>query len=81
MIGTNLIGGHNLPPYLCTCQNIFGTDPHVPIQRGVRQQLQSCHRRGPKRVPAQTAEITKCHVIEIAGGDSINQFLLKIRAF
>ena len=33
------------------------------IQRGECQQLQSCHRRGPKTVPAQTAEITKCHVI------------------
>ena len=28
-----------------------------------RQQLQSCHRRGPNTVPAQRAEITKCHVI------------------
>ena len=35
------------------------------LQRGERQQLQSCHRRGPKTVPAQTAEITKCHVIFI----------------
>ena len=34
-------------------------------QRGERQQMQSCHRRGPKTVPAQTAEITKCHVIFI----------------
>jgi hypothetical protein len=40
-------------------------------------------------VPAETAEITKCHVIfivffreiEIAGGDGTNQFLLKILAF
>ena len=48
-----------------------------------RQQLHSCHRLGPKIVPAQTAETTKCHVIfivffklliEIAGGDGINQF-------
>ena len=54
------------------------------------QRAESCHRHGPKTVLAQTAEITKCHVIfivffkfliEIAGGDGINQFLLKIRAF
>jgi hypothetical protein len=32
-------------------------------QRGERQQLKSYHKRGPKTVPAQTAEITKCHVI------------------
>jgi hypothetical protein len=55
-----------------------------------RCRTESCHRRGPKAVPAQTAEMTKCHVIfivffkfliEIAGGDGINQFLLKNRAF
>ena len=28
-----------------------------------RQQLESCHRREPKTVTAQTAEIRKCHVI------------------
>ena len=48
------------------------------------------HRFGPKTVAAQTAEITKCHVmfivffkfsIEITFGDGINQFLLKIGAF
>jgi len=32
MIGTNLIGCHKLPPYLFTCQNFFGTDPHGRIQ-------------------------------------------------
>jgi hypothetical protein len=53
------------------------------------QRAESCHSRGLKTVPAQTAEITKCHFIfivffkqiEIAGGDGINQFLLKIQAF
>ena len=32
-------------------------------QQGERQQLQSCHRHGLKTVLAQTADITKCHVI------------------
>jgi hypothetical protein len=54
------------------------------------QQLQSCHRRGPKTVPAQTAEITKCHVIFVvffkfkiksAGGEDFNQFLMDIPSF
>ena len=44
--------------------NWFGSTLSVDVnQRGERQQLQSCHRCGPKTVPAQTAEITKCHVI------------------
>jgi hypothetical protein len=61
-----------------------------PAPACARQQTESCHRHGPKTEPAQTAKITKCHVIfivffkfliEIAGGDGINQFVLKIRAF
>ena len=31
----------------------------------INAQAESCHRRGPKTVPAQTAEMTKCHVIFI----------------
>ena len=52
-------------------------------QQGERQQLKSCHRRGPKTVPAQTAEIIKCHVIfiEIAGGDGIFVVKKQFRAF
>jgi hypothetical protein len=55
-----------------------------------RRRTESWHRRGSKTVPAQTAEITNFHVIfivsfkfliEIAGGDGINQFLLKNCAF
>ena len=51
---------------------------------------QSCHRREPKTVPAQTAEITKCHVIFIvffrfwiknSGGDNFNRFLMDIPSF
>ena len=51
---------------------------------------QSCHRFGPKIVPAQIAEITKCHIIFIvffkfeiknAGGEDFNQFLMDIPSF
>ena len=50
----------------------------------------SCHRRGPKTVLAQTAELTKYHVIfvvffkfgiEKAGGEDFNQFLIDIPSF
>ena len=63
---------------------------HKNESESERRRAGSCHRWEPKTVLAQTAEITKCHVIfivffkfwiEIAGGDGINQFLLKIWAF
>ena len=40
-------------------------DGQVVEAASKRQQLQSCHRRGPKTVLAQTAEITKFCVIFI----------------
>ena len=74
---------------LTTYQSLYA--PLVRLQPvSELRRAESCHRREPKTVPTQTAEITKCHVIsivffkfqiEIAGGDGINQFLLKIRAF
>ena len=38
-----LIGGHNLPPYLCTCQNVFGTDLHTPIRSGASVEYMNCN--------------------------------------
>ena len=42
---------------------VFLGDISTPAS--MRQQAESCHRRGQKTVPAQAAEITKRHVISV----------------
>ena len=42
------------------------THIHQNQRESKRRQAESCHRQGPKTVPAQTAEITKYHVIFIS---------------